>query len=52
MELEQARPYLVPFITWARAMGFEPRRERTAEFLDLYDPEEPMWDFFAKLKAG
>ena len=52
MELRHARPYLVPFITWARAMGFEPRAERTAEFLDLYDPEEPTQKFFARLKAG
>ena len=26
--------------------------ERTAEFFDLYDPEEPMWEFMRKLKAG
>ena len=52
MELDRARPFLVPFITWARTMRLTPESRRVAEFLDLYDPEEPMWEFFARLKAG
>ena len=51
LEVQQAAPYLVPFLKWARLTGRKPRASRIADFLDLYDPDEPMHDFFQKLQA-
>lgn len=51
LEVRQAAPFLVPFLKWARLTGRRPRAARIGEFLDLYDPTEPMHDFFHRLRA-
>jgi len=49
MELEQAVPFLVPFLKWARAFGRPPEASAIAAFLDLYDPDETLDCFFRRL---
>jgi hypothetical protein len=45
MELEQAVPFLVPFLIWARARGKPAESSRLEEFLDDYDPHAPQhWE--------
>ncbi len=51
MELEQAAPFLVPFIKWATAMDITPERSRLEAFLEFYDPDQPMRQFVERLKA-
>ncbi len=51
LELEQAAAFLVPFLKWASLVGVEPRASRIDEFLDFYDPDEPIHDFFRRLAA-
>ncbi len=51
LELEQAAPFLVPFLKWASLVRVEPRASRLAEFLDFYDPDEPLHGFFQRLAA-
>jgi predicted phosphodiesterase len=49
LELLHAAPFLVPFLKWCEALGAAPAPERIAEFLDLYDPAEPVHEFFVRL---
>lgn len=51
LEVKQAAPYLVPFLKWARMTGRKPHVALLSDFLDLYDPAEPMHDFFHRLAA-
>jgi predicted phosphodiesterase len=49
-ELEEARPFLVPFLKWAEIEEVEPTFERFDAFLTVYDPEESMMDFFNRVR--
>ncbi len=51
LELVHARPLLVPFLKWAAATGREPGRRLLEEFLELFDPHEPLADFFRRLHS-
>jgi hypothetical protein len=51
LELRHAAPFLVPFQRWARALGVAPEPERLGEFLDFYEPDEPLRDFFSRLES-
>jgi predicted phosphodiesterase len=52
LEIEHAAPFLVPFLKWSEALGTAPTRDRIADFLDLYDPGEPVHEFFVRLEAS
>lgn len=41
-EVEEARPYLVPFLKWARGKDLDPDRDSLDTFLSLYDPTLPL----------
>lgn len=49
LELENARPFLVPFLKWAEAREVRPEPERIPDFLDFFHPEEPLHTFFDRL---
>ncbi len=49
MEVETARPFLVPFLKWTDIEEVEPTEGRFEEFLDVYRPEATMETFFADL---
>jgi predicted phosphodiesterase len=49
LELIHARPFVVPFIEWAKALGFPPARLRLDAFLGFYDPDESMDRFLERL---
>jgi predicted phosphodiesterase len=49
MELENAQPYLVPFLYWAKTLGISPSAARIDEFLRAYDPEELIKSFVSRL---
>jgi predicted phosphodiesterase len=49
MELEHATPVLVPFLEWASAKGVEARMQNLPRFLGVFNPEEPLRKFFARL---
>ena len=51
LEVEQAVPYLVPFLKWVRLIGAAPDSARVPEFLEFYDPDEPLNDFFQRLSG-
>lgn len=51
MELEQAAPYLVPFLYWVEAVGREPSSSQIDEFRRIYDPQESMGKFFRRLES-
>ena len=48
-EVQAARPFLVPFLKWAELTDRRPTSEHLDEFLDVYEPDESMRDFFARL---
>ena len=50
LELENASPYLVPFLEWARARGIAPEELHIDDFLRFYSPEEPLRSFFDRLE--
>ncbi len=50
MELEEAQPFLVPFLQWASALGLTPRSSDIDQFCDFYNPEESMHSFFGRLQ--
>ena len=52
MELEQAEPFLVPFLQWAATLGVDPVGSNIRLFLDFYDPKEPMRSFATRLEAA
>jgi predicted phosphodiesterase len=49
VELELARPALVPFLKWAETLGIDPDTAPVADFFQLYDPDAPTADFYAVL---
>jgi predicted phosphodiesterase len=49
MELENAQPFLVPFLYWAKTLGISPSASRIDEFLRVYDPEEMIKSFVSRL---
>lgn len=51
MELENAQPYLVPFLQWAEALKIPPIEDQVDVFLNFYDPNEPIGRFFERLEA-
>jgi predicted phosphodiesterase len=51
LELRHAAPFLVPFLKWVEALGLAPVPEQIPAFLDLYDPGEPVHEFFVHLDA-
>ena len=52
MEVEQARPFVVPFLKWTEATERSPRFESLDEFLEVYDPTASMGVFFDLLDKG
>ncbi|MEJ2084636.1 MAG: metallophosphoesterase family protein [Acidobacteriota bacterium] len=52
MELEQAEPFLVPFLHWASTLGVDAVGSNIRRFLDFYDPKEPMRSFVSRLEAA
>ncbi len=51
LELLHAAPYLVPFLKWAEAVGTPAESSSLGDFLDFYEPDEPLRDFFLRLKG-
>lgn len=49
LELENAAPFLVPFLRWAEAEEVPPRPEHVPDFLSFYNPDEPLRWFFERL---
>jgi len=50
IELDEATPYLVPFIRWARARGLSVEGAHLEAFLDFYDPAESLVKFLRRLE--
>ena len=51
LEVEQARPFLVPFMKWAEFTDRPPHLGHLGAFLRFYDPELPLRELFEKLDA-
>lgn len=51
LEVRNAAPFLVPFLKWARLLERQPTITLIPEFLDFYDPDEPLHDFFLRLES-
>ncbi len=51
LELRHAAPFLVPFLKWAQAIGAPAEAGRLQEFLDFYEPDEPLRDFFLRIQS-
>lgn len=49
MEIDHARPFLVPFLKWIEALELEGLLKYLPHFLDIYDPGLPLSEFFQKL---
>jgi predicted phosphodiesterase len=50
MELEEAVPFLVPFLMWARASGHEPLTSQIPRFLQFYEPGRCLESFVRKVR--
>lgn len=50
VELETARPHLVPFLKWAEATGRKPLLSEVEAFLELFDPDTSMAEFARHLQ--
>jgi predicted phosphodiesterase len=50
LELENAQPYLVPFLQWAATLNVPATPEQIGGFRDFYDPDEPIGCFFERLE--
>ena len=48
MEVETARPFLVPFLKWTEIEEIEPTAGRFESFLEVYEPEMAMKDVFER----
>lgn len=46
IEVERARPYLVPFLKWAQVEELEPASRHLERFLALYDDSRPLTEFY------
>ena len=51
LELENAQPFLVPFLQWASTLDIQPTEKQIGVFRDFYDPDEPFRSFFERLEA-
>lgn len=51
LELLHATPFLVPFQKWAEAIGGSAEATILDEFLEFYEPDEPLRDFFTRIQA-
>lgn len=49
LELENAQPFLVPFLQWASSLGHQPVEDQIESFRRFYDPDEPIRSFFCRL---
>ena len=49
LELENAQPFLVPFLQWASTLGILPVAEQIDSFRDFYDPDEPIRTYLCRL---
>ncbi len=49
MEVSHARPFLVPFMKWTTARDLDMSTAHIADFLDIYNPNRPLAEFFALL---
>lgn len=52
LELENAQPFLVPFLQWTSTLGIPPVPAQIERFRDFYDPDEPLRTFFGRLAAA
>jgi hypothetical protein len=52
MELENAQPFLVPFLYWAKTLDISPSASQIDEFRRVYDPEESIERFVCRLKGA
>ncbi len=50
MELENAQPFLVPFLHWASILEIPPSSSSLERFFDFYDPSESMRSFALRLR--
>ena len=50
-EVLHARPFLVPFLHWAKTLEREPTLEHIPDFLQLYDAQTSTREFMAQLDA-
>ena len=48
LELEHARPFLVPFLKWAELTERAPHASNVNDFLNVYDPEQSSSAFFKR----
>ncbi len=51
LEVEHAKPLLVPFIEWARRSGLEPCSEHLEAFFEFHRPGESLQSFFRRLQS-
>lgn len=51
LEVEHAKPLLVPFIEWAKRSGHEPCTEHLGAFFDFHRPGESLKSFFQRLQS-
>lgn len=49
LEIEHARPFLVPFLRWAKARDLPVVTDHLPEFLQVFDHQQPLSKFFAQL---
>ncbi len=49
LEIEHARPFLVPFLRWANARQLAVIDRYLPDFLQIYDHRRPLSEFFAQL---
>lgn len=52
IELEEASPVLVPFMSWAEARGVRPAPDALDLFFQEFEPGQPLAPFFARLQSG
>ena len=52
LELLHAAPFLVPFLHWAEVMQMAPCQENVDAFLDIYDPGQPVHEFFVRINGS
>jgi len=50
LEVERARPYLVPFMKWTEIEEVAPSESNFGDFLEIYDEEMSMRDFFERVR--
>lgn len=49
-EVQEARPFLVPFLKWAESLKRSPRAEDLDEFFQIFEPTGNLKDFFDSLQ--